>query len=353
MKEIFYELIKEASNTSVNIDGEEWPIGFNSNIEGEYLGSENNLSTLVINNKEEFFNYLGRYIEKELELNRRHLSFVFDARKNHMKSIMAYLFVNMSTEDFLNPVACLKRRIAFLEDKTFSLLDEERDFSLLPNAKVRVKQNMQSIYMETPYIFDVSVIDGEEEYKLPYISYGICEENDKKVCYVYSIMNHSLNVSGKEDSKDLAKRVNRSLYKLNKGVLESESQEFKDYLIGNDEYYPENVTDVTPSFVYSLLVFLKCLQDKGIEDIKAVPYLPVRYLSRDIAAKNTKDENIRKQREERNYNIQKNATDKFIRTFKRAAFHMKELEIISEPYEVDESLNMRLRGREGDKAIGR
>ena len=95
MREIFYELINEAKDARVVIDGDEWPIGFNTNIKGRYMGNERNLSTLVINNEEEFFRYLEIYINKELKLNRKHLSFVDDKDKAHTKSIMTYLFANM------------------------------------------------------------------------------------------------------------------------------------------------------------------------------------------------------------------------------------------------------------------
>lgn len=345
MREIFYELINEAKDARVVIDGDEWPIGFNTNIKGRYMGNERNLSTLVINNEEEFFRYLEIYINKELKLNRKHLSFVDDKDKAHTKSIMTYLFANMSTEDFLNPVACLRKRIGFLEDTTFSLFDELFAFNAIPGAKLRVKQEMQSIYMETPYIIDMSICFNGQETKLPYISYGICEEDGKKVCYIYSIMNHKVNNKSLEENQELTKKVHRLLYKLNKGVYENESQEYKDYKEGKSDYYPENISDVTPSFVFAAVTFLTILQSKGIETIKVVPYLPIRYLSRGIAASNANSEEVRKQREERNKQIQTNATDKFIRTFRRAAYHMKGLEIVSYPYELDECLNMELHDR--------
>ena len=97
--------------------------------------------------------------------------------------------------------------------------------------------------------------------------------------------------------------------------------------------------------MFAAVTFLTILQSKGIETIKVVPYLPIRYLSRGIAASNANSEEVRKQREERNKQIQTNATDKFIRTFRRAAYHMKGLEIVSYPYELDECLNMELHDR--------
>ena len=93
------------------------------------------------------------------------------------------------------------------------------------------------------------------------------------------------------------------------------------------------------------------LQSKGINKVKIVPYLPVRYLSRDIAAKKATDPNVRKEREERNKRIQTNATEKFLRTFRRAAYHIKGVEIVSYPYELDENMNIELHGKEINNEI--
>ncbi len=345
MREIFYELIEEAKDGRVSIDGDEWPIAFNTKIDGNYISREGNLSILVVENKEEFFRYLKNYIDKELELDRRYMYFSDNDEINHIKALMVYLFVNMSTEDFLHPVNAIRKRIGFLEDTTFSLFDEEVDFNAIPGSKLLINQSVQSIYMETPFIMDFTIQQGSNYVRLPYISYGICEENGKKVCYIYSIMNHPLG-KGFYVDKDLAKRVNRVMFKINKGVMNVESQDYKDYKDGKTDEYAENISDVTPSFVFALVTFLTMLQSKGITEVKAVPYLPVRYLSRDIAAKRAEDPNIRKQREDRNNQIQSNATDKFMRTFRRAAYHMNGVEVISYPYEVDEYLTLELHGHD-------
>lgn len=334
MREIFYELIREAKDAKVILDGDEWPIGFNSDIEGRRSINSRNLSTLVVKNEEEFLEYLEKYINLELYVNRKHMMFSNNPKRNHIKSLMAYLFINMSTEDFLNPIDCLRRRIDFLKDTTFSLYDESIDFKAIPGSELRMKQSSSSIYMETPYVMNFSIEQDDEIVHLPCISYGICEENGEKVCYIYSIMNHVDRVHG--DESRLSKKVNRLMYKMNKGVSEYEKKQ-KDV--------EDSLTDVTPSFVFVLITFLTMLQSKGITMVKAVPYLPVRYLSRSIAAENVNDLNIRKIREERNNRIQRNATEKFIRTFRRAAYHMDGAEIIGYPYELDENLTMELHSK--------
>ena len=131
------------------------------------------------------------------------------------------------------------------------------------------------------------------------------------------------------------------LYKLNEGIESYEVSEYFDYKEGNSKYYPEgNITDVTPSFILSLSVFLSLLQREGIHHLKAIPYLPVRYLSRDIIASEAKEEDTRYQLKLRNDKIQENITNKFIRTFRRIAFHTPDVEVLSVPYELSEYLEL-------------
>ena len=195
--------------------------------------------------------------------------------------------------------------------------------------------------METPNKITLSLIKNikseEVEYNLPSIYYGI----DKDTCYIYSILSPKpkKDISPEETKYD--KKINRILYKLNSGI--KESQEYFDYKEGKSNYYPEgNITDVTHSFVLSLSIFLALLKNKNINKVKAVPYLPVRYDSRYITAKDKKDKKRQLELLERNNEIQTNATNKFIRTFLRLSSQDKSIFIESYPYEVDDYLTLRL-----------
>ena len=79
-------------------------------------------------------------------------------------------------------------------------------------------------------------------------------------------------------------------------------------------------------------------------------YLPVRYMSRAIAASKTEDEEVRKERIERNDAIQRNATDKFIRLFRRIMYHMEDLKLFALPDQVP-SLGMMLKLNDKEKEI--
>lgn len=204
--------------------------------------------------------------------------------------------------------------------------------------------------METPYKITEKlkgVINNQEvEYYLPSIYYGIRQENNELVCYIYSIILDNKKKNETEENKKYTSIINRLLYKLNNGIKEKESVEYFDFKNNLSDYYPEgNITDVTPSFILSLNIFITLLQNKNVTKIKAVPYLPIRYISREVAAENNKDEDKKKELLERNDAIQTNLTNKFIRTFRRLAVQNDSLEIETYPYELDEFLTIKLNGR--------
>ena len=142
------------------------------------------------------------------------------------------------------------------------------------------------------------------------------------------------------------KKIARKLYKLNEGIEQYEMNEYFDYKEGNFKYYPEgNITDVTPSFVLSLNIFMALLQRENITKVRGVPYLPLRYLSRDLTA-DMYDEDKKYQLKLRNDSIQDNITNKFIRTFRRLEFHNPDMQIKTYPYEVSEYLEIDLKPKE-------
>ena len=123
----------------------------------------------------------------------------------------------------------------------------------------------------------------------------------------------------RDNKKDkYSKIISRLLYKLNSNITESE--EFIQYKKGVSDYYPENISDISPSFVLSLTIMMSLLQKEGITEVICVPYLKVKYLSRLLVSNNANTD-----LQNRCDFIKKNATDKFIRTFRRVANHISGL----------------------------
>ena len=329
MKEKFYELIKEASTGSVIIDGDDWPVYFDTRIEqnGKVIIDTGNKAPgkLLIRNENNFFSLLQEYLELEIAKNRKAYTFINKSIEEKMKFLIMNLISNATSEDFINPEAFLRRNIDFQKDATFQTLDNPLEVklgSLFKNSTLVVQNELTDSRMETPYRITEKlkgVVNNQEvEYHLPSIYYGIRQENNENVCYIYSIISDNKKKNETEENKKYTSIINRLLYKLNNGIKEKESKEYFDFKNNLSAYYPEgNITDVTPSFILSLNIFITLLQNKNISKIKAVPYLPIRYLSRDLAAESTKEEDKKKALLERNNAIQTNLTNKFIRTFSR------------------------------------
>ena len=346
MKEIFLELIKEACNGKVKVDGEEWPYSFNTIIENRdfYINEQNN-AILVIQDLERLISKLEEYITLELILERKTLKIYSRKEQDRIKWLISNLIANMTTEDFLNPIQFIDKYMDFLKDKTFDYLDEGITIKLpkIKESELEIKREQNNTSMETPYKIMLTLRKNDDCFtsiKLPSIYYAIREENNEKICYIYSVMNKDNNKLNESELK-FQKQINRLLYKLNNGIKDSE--EYYDYKEGKSDYYPEdNISDVTHSFIFSLNIFLSLLQRENIKQVKVVPYLPVRYNSRDITAEiSEKKEELL----ERNDKIQTNATNKLIRTFRRLEIQNKNLQIKSYPYEVDEFLSIHLEPR--------
>ncbi|MBQ9018697.1 MAG: hypothetical protein IJ097_00055 [Bacilli bacterium] len=347
MKEILKEIIKEASIGKVIIDNEEWPIRFNSIIykDGEVkeiYNETDSFSTLIIKDEDKFYKLLEEYIYIELINNRKTPVFCSDIKRNKIKWLISYLFVNARTQDFSDPINYLRKSINFLKDTTLDYFNNgieiELEASLL-NSKLIIKKEKNPTTMETPYRIELTLkntFNNEEvEYKLPAIYYGISDNT----CYIYSLLNPKEKKEVSENELKYRKKINRILYKLNEGVEDIE--DYYAYKNGDSDYYPEeNITDITHSFLLSLDIFTNILRINNIKNIKAIPYLPVRYASRFISAEMIDDEEKKNKLFERNNSIQMNTTNKFIRTFRRLSYHDKNITIRSYPYEVDEFLTM-------------
>lgn len=200
--------------------------------------------------------------------------------------------------------------------------------------------------METPFFFRTSFIKDDDIYNLPKISYGI----SNNVCYIYAIQNEKESIT-----TSFQKRIKRKLYKLNEGVSTLETDEYKDYK-DNGDYYPENISDVSPSVLIALSIFFDILKDKGIDKVKVISLLPVRYNSRELALKKRYEDKLKDSKlndkdlkkllleyKVENLRIQKNLSDKMIRNFRRLEAHFNNCLITSFPMEFDEYLHLNIK----------
>lgn len=309
MNSIIEEIIKEAYNEEVIIDHDKFNIAFNTILNGNEFIKNDLYPTLKINDFNTFSKKLDEYIRVFLKHAKKLPTFVTDRERNLVKVLITYIFCNATTEEFNDPIKLIQSKINYLEDKTFENLDETYD-GFIEGSTINVKNVTQTLYMETPYKMEMTLTKDEDIYHFPSISYGISDNE----CYIYAIQNK------KFDNDTFTKKINRQLYKLNKNVN-------KDLL------------EVTPNAIVSLSIFLELLKKHGITKIHAVPYLPVRFYSRELALQKIEEEK-KKLLEERNELIKKNSTEKFIRTFNRVNSHTNSMDI---DFDLNENLDATLK----------
>jgi len=293
--------------------------------------------TLNIKDKDKFYKCINEYVSLFLDDTNYILA---DSKDDHIKRIIALMFANMSIDDFNNPCEYVRRIIDFKKDTTL----QNREFEV-PTLDSDLHINIRKYNVETPYCFECRLV-GDEEYLLPIVSYGISNDT----CYIYAIQDFN-----EHESTPYHNKIKKMLYRLNKGVLESETKDYIEYKNGSSYFYQENISDVSPGAVLSLTIFLNEIQKYGINKVKVIPYLPVRYENKIKvlavkAFKKAKKEGMTSIQRKEHYlkliNQQKyyqsNMTEKFIRTFYRVSHHFNNVNITSLPMELDDGLHIRL-----------
>lgn len=252
---IFYnEIIKGASIGNIQIGDFTPAISFYTNIiEDNNFNANDKINpnpVLVINNKDRFNEKLINYANLAIE-------FYYNGVFNHdnIKSVLAYIFVNASEHDLINPISYLEKRINFLKWNK-----KEVDFNEILDYKTNLNIKKQSAMLEAPYSFSLSLTDGNELYNFPEIIFGVSKDE----AYIYAIQNKN---KKEENNNLLKKKINRLLFKLNANFSEEKI---------SDDF---NASDVSMSFVASLILFIRYLSEIGITKINTQVNMPIRYNS--------------------------------------------------------------------------
>ena len=361
VEEIFFnQILPNLKNGSIEI-----PI-YNTNSNGDIFTfnvlvdayDETSPYYLCIQDKEKLVNSLYEYMKimlsNDSSINKQN---IYDK----IKYYLTLLWVNATYEDLRNPVRFIQKYIDFNNNPLFE--DEftyASNIEALNDADIDVIIKRETANMETPYSFNaqINLFDNgkENNYYLPSICYGVSGD----ICYIYSIQNSGMFTS----NHGFEKKIKRLLYKMNENVSSHESEDFKEYKRlekqrnnMEDEFYPENISDVSVSAILALTVFMDSLNDMNIKNIKVVPFLPIRYKNRkseyekkyQLKLKQLKVDEIKELKqnlEEKRLLIQSNLTNKFIRDFMRLKHHFNGIDILSYPMEIDEYLSININNME-------
>lgn len=346
IKTILDDILKKAVNKEVDIDIIEdniiythvFNIGFNTLKNGKLISKDTTLPVLCFPNSDLFFDLLEEYV---IECDKHPNFFISQNLETRIKGYLIELWSNALYEDLSNPCNFVKKTINFYKNPLdFEELEYSNEIEELDNSNIIIYNKKQDIKLETPYSFTPCIKQGDEEFYLPSISYGISDG----ICYIYAIQNKYKIVT------PFQKKINRKLYKINEKVVDSETQEYVDYKNG-DWYYPENISDVSPSAILSLSIFLDVVNSFGFNDVKAVSLLPIRHNSKEFTYEKKYDyysNNLNKEEQTQlldNYNkerlqIQTNLTEKFIRDFRRLEYHFDNIQINAYPMDFDEYMHI-------------
>lgn len=244
MNNIIEELIHEAFNHNIIIDGKNNYVAFNTIINGNELINGDKYPTLVINDYEELIKKLDLYIRTYLKNTSTLPLFQKEKEKNLIKYLVSHIFIYAENKDFKNPIELIETKINFLNDNTFK--DYNKTFEgFISNTKLNIKSTNDEITLKKMYI---NLSNNDDIFNFPTITYAITNEE----CYIYKIEEYELTNSAFE------KKVLKELTKINKNI--------------NKE-----LLACSPQTLVSILIFIKLLKDNNIKKLQVVTYLPVKY----------------------------------------------------------------------------
>ena len=152
-----------------------------------------------------------------------------------------------------------------------------------------------SSMMEAPYSFTPNFIDGQNEFFLPSITFGIV----KDTAYVYAVQNRC-----KGQSNPLQKDLDRYFRK-----------------VGKDVKGEEELMQVSPNALVSMTMFVSYLRGQGVKRIVARDFQPARYQSNESRIAEKKESDVKQKQQEVLDQDQFNITNKFMYLFLRYNYH--------------------------------
>ena len=244
MNNIIEELIHEAFNHNIIIDGKNNYIAFNTIINENELINGDKYPTLVINDYDELIKKLDLYIRTYLKNASTLPLFKKEKEKNLIKYLVSHIFIYAENKDFKNPIELIETKINFLNDNTFKEYNKTFE-GFISNTKLNIKSTNDEITLKKMYI---NLSNNDDIFNFPTITYAITNEE----CYIYKIEEYELTNSVFE------KKVLKELTKINKNIN-------KELLV------------CSPQTLVSILIFIKLLKDNNIKKLQVVTYLPVKY----------------------------------------------------------------------------
>lgn len=227
-----------------------------------------------------------------------------------------WLLKNLTNSDIDDLVSYVKRYTDFTTDKTFKNLSDAVLLTTIEDINFYT-MNVDEFEagLETPYLMLFWAEDNKNTSVMPYIRYGIENTEKGKIAYIYAVQRRNyIPVKQPELEKpELEKRLDRIFAGANSSVKENRN--------------------ITPSMVCVLASFMGMLKAKGITEVKAPDFIARRW---------GEFWQVRDRDDEKQEQIQSNATDKFLRSLIRLDQQFNGIDLIALPNDVDSYLHLKL-----------
>ena len=193
--------------------------------------NDKNCPTIYVKDHIKFFKYLTDIINNNVVLHDKYNDYR-SARAFTIK-FLRRIWLRMGPNDFNNVEEFLERQLEFVKNDIFYNFKNELVIHDFYNYNVTAKSTTTYSWDEASLEIKFKIYDQDNTsyHSLPHVYYGI--END--TCYIYAIQND------REQHK--IQKIERLLYKLNKGILKP---------------------NIHPSMVYSISLFINLLKEYGI-----------------------------------------------------------------------------------------
>lgn len=216
-----------------------------------------NSNTIIIDDGVTFFDLLTSIVNEHLKLFREY-DYTLMTRSTTM-SLLTRIWLRMDDNDFNDVISFLRKELDFYKDRTLDKYRTETYISSYEGIDSYAECSINESWDETTRSMNFRLENSGESHTISRILYDIRSENGIKVCYIYGVQNNLFNITNK--------RIERKLYKLNKGI---------------------DNPKVHPNQLYSLILFLEILKKEGITTIKVPKNQTLSYGYHKILSNNEK-----------------------------------------------------------------
>ena len=271
--------------------------------------SKDDVLTINVDDAYKFFNYLKDIVNESIKLYDEYNEIKF--ARNYAMHLLKHIWLRMGIDDFSNVNNFLDKQLQFVKNRKLDTKEKE-----YIDNNVTKKTIVNNVYDETTRSMVFTINEDDKTYELPHVLYDIDSNN---ICYIYAVQSSK----GKKD-----KKIERKLYKLNKGI--------------------ENPS-MHPSKVYSIILFINELKKKGIKKIKVPSMQVLSYDYHKILSKQVYDnlQKIEEKLQNKNNDVTKEEYDYVLNMYNN--MHEKQDKISY--LKTEELVNLIYRLTEHDKSI--